>query len=201
MYLLVSIAKLSSRADGLVKLWTARTAECVATYDKHDDKVWALAVGKKTEMLATGGADAVVNLWHDSTAADKEEAFRKEEEEVLTCQDMENAIADEDYIKAVKSAIELRRPHKLYKLFELLVSKGILDDTTKTAFKALEKGEILILLEYIREWNTKIKFCEVALRIFLRIMTMYPPKKVFEIKEQLKLSKELYPIHKGIRLA
>lgn len=41
-------------------------------------QVWALAVGKKTEMLATGGSDAVVNLWHDSTASDKEEAFRKE---------------------------------------------------------------------------------------------------------------------------
>ena len=29
-------------------------------------------------MLATGGSDAVINLWHDSTAAEKEEAFRKE---------------------------------------------------------------------------------------------------------------------------
>lgn len=37
-----------------------------------------MAIGKKTEMLATGGVDAVVNLWHDSTAAEKEEAFRKE---------------------------------------------------------------------------------------------------------------------------
>lgn len=35
-------------------------------------------MGKKTEMLATGGGDAVVNLWHDSTASDKEDAFRKE---------------------------------------------------------------------------------------------------------------------------
>jgi len=41
-------------------------------------QVWALAVGRKTETLATGGSDAVVNLWLDSTAADKEEAFRKE---------------------------------------------------------------------------------------------------------------------------
>lgn len=29
-------------------------------------------------MLATGGSDAVINLWHDSTASDKEEAFRRE---------------------------------------------------------------------------------------------------------------------------
>jgi hypothetical protein len=41
-------------------------------------QVWALTVGKKTEMLATGGTDALVNLWFDCTAEEKEEAFRKE---------------------------------------------------------------------------------------------------------------------------
>ena len=44
----------------------------------HFSQVWALAVGKKTEMVATGGGDAVINLWHDSTASDKEDEFRKE---------------------------------------------------------------------------------------------------------------------------
>lgn len=37
-----------------------------------------MAVGKKTEMLATGGTDALVNLWFDCTAEEKEEAFRRE---------------------------------------------------------------------------------------------------------------------------
>lgn len=26
-------------ADGLVKLWTVKTQECLATYDQHEDKV------------------------------------------------------------------------------------------------------------------------------------------------------------------
>ncbi|KAI3687031.1 hypothetical protein L1987_80721 [Smallanthus sonchifolius] len=63
--------------DGLLKLWTVKTNECVATYNQHEDKVWALTLGKKTEMLATGGSDAVINLWHDSTAADKEDEINK----------------------------------------------------------------------------------------------------------------------------
>lgn len=37
-----------------------------------------MAIGKKTEMLATGGTDALVNLWFDCTAEEKEEAFRQE---------------------------------------------------------------------------------------------------------------------------
>lgn len=48
------------------------------SYKESGLQIWALAVGKKTEMFATGGSDALVNLWHDSTAAEKDEAFRKE---------------------------------------------------------------------------------------------------------------------------
>lgn len=35
-------------------------------------------------MFATGGGDGVVNLWHDSTAYDKEEAFRKEVSKLIS---------------------------------------------------------------------------------------------------------------------
>ncbi|XP_074275293.1 uncharacterized protein LOC141599231 [Silene latifolia] len=28
-------------------------------------QVWALAIGRKTEMLATGGSDAVINIWNE----------------------------------------------------------------------------------------------------------------------------------------
>ncbi|KAK4362783.1 hypothetical protein RND71_018024 [Anisodus tanguticus] len=110
----------SAGADGLMKLWTVKTNECVARYDQHEDKIWALAVGKKTEMLATGGGDAVINLWHDSTALDEEEAFRKEEEGVLKGQELENAVIDADYTRAIQIAFELRKPHKLFDLFREL---------------------------------------------------------------------------------
>lgn len=46
-------------------------------------QVWALAVGRKTEMLATGGTDAILNLWHDCTMEDKQEDFRKKARETL----------------------------------------------------------------------------------------------------------------------
>jgi len=44
-------------------------------------QVWALAVGMKTEMVATGGTDSVLNLWHDCTMEDKQEDFRKKASE------------------------------------------------------------------------------------------------------------------------
>jgi hypothetical protein len=44
-----------------------------------------LAVGMKTEMVATGGTDAVLNLWHDCTMEDKQEDFRKKASETCYC--------------------------------------------------------------------------------------------------------------------
>ncbi|KAG4166825.1 hypothetical protein ERO13_A13G156800v2 [Gossypium hirsutum] len=183
----------SCGADGLVKLWTIKTNECIATYDQHEDKVWALAVGKKTEMLATGGSDAVINLWHDSTAAEKEEAFRKEEEGVLRGQELENALLDAEYTKAIQIALELRRPHKLFELFSELCRKREAGYHIDKALHALGKGEFLLLFEYIREWNTKPKLCNVAQSVLFRAFNILLPTEIIEIKSISELLEGLIP--------
>ena len=38
-----SMQVISGSADGLVRLWDVRSGECVRTFDKHTDKIWALA--------------------------------------------------------------------------------------------------------------------------------------------------------------
>uniref|UniRef100_A0A2N9H388 U3 small nucleolar RNA-associated protein 13 C-terminal domain-containing protein n=1 Tax=Fagus sylvatica TaxID=28930 RepID=A0A2N9H388_FAGSY len=185
----------SCGADGLVKLWTVKTNECIATYDNHEDKifacpsllltgfslqVWALAVGKKTEMLATGGSDAVINLWYDCTADDKEEAFRKEEEGVLKGQELENAVSDADYTKAIQIAFELRRPRKLFELFAEIFRKRKAENQIDKALNALGKEEFRLLFEYVREWNSKPKLCHVAQFVLFRVFNILPPTEIIE---------------------
>ncbi|XP_057970053.1 protein TORMOZ EMBRYO DEFECTIVE [Malania oleifera] len=183
----------SCGADGLVKLWTVKDNECVATYDQHEDKVWALAVGKETEMLATGGNDGVINLWNDSTVSDKEEAFRKEEEGVLRGQDLENAILDADYTEAIQIAIELRRPHKLFELFAELCRKRKAEDQIEKTLHALGKEEFHLLLEYVREWNTKPKLCHIAQFVLFRVFNILPPTEIIEIRGIGELLEGLIP--------
>ncbi|GFQ03363.1 transducin beta-like protein 3 [Phtheirospermum japonicum] len=172
----------SCGGDGLVKLWTVKTNECVATYDQHEEKIWALAIGKKTEMLATGGGDAVINLWHDSTAADREEEFLKEGESAERGIDLENAENDKDYTRAIQLAFELRRPHKLLDLFSKLCRKTESDVHIKKALSTLAKEELLVLLEYIREWNSKPKNCHVAQFVLHRVFSHFPPTEIVEMK-------------------
>ncbi|XP_071715193.1 protein TORMOZ EMBRYO DEFECTIVE [Rutidosis leptorrhynchoides] len=183
----------SCGADGLVKLWTVKTNECVATYDQHEDKVWALTVGKKTEMLATGGSDAVINLWHDSTAADKEDEFQKEEESILKGQELENAVLDANYTKAIHLAFELRRPHKLFELFGALCRREDAKDQVKKALGVLSTEEYRQLLEYVREWNTKPKLCHIAQFVLFQVFTVLPPTEIVEMKGVGELLEGLIP--------
>ncbi|KAL6652122.1 hypothetical protein ACP70R_011047 [Stipagrostis hirtigluma subsp. patula] len=188
----------SCGSDGLVKLWTIKTNECIATYDKHDGKIWALGVGRKTEMLATGGTDSVLNLWHDCTIEDKQEDFRKKvttimEEEALRGQELENAVSDSDYTRAIQLAFELRRPHRLLELFSQLCRRDDSEDPIERALLGLPRDGLRVLLEYIREWNTKPKFCHVAQFVLFRVFRSLPPTEILEIKGISELLEGLIP--------
>lgn len=46
---------LSAGADGLMKLWSLRSEECVATFDEHEGKIWAMDTGGKGDTLLVTG--------------------------------------------------------------------------------------------------------------------------------------------------
>ena len=84
---------LSAGADGLVKLWGVRTSECLATFDEHEAKVWAMHVaGRDDSTLVTGGADARVNVWRDCTAEDEANAAADRAESAVKGQALSNAL-------------------------------------------------------------------------------------------------------------
>ena len=88
-----AVQVLSAGADGLVKLWGVRTSECLATFDEHEAKVWAMHVaGRDDSTLVTGGADARVNVWRDCTAQDEATAAAGRAEAAVKGQALSNAL-------------------------------------------------------------------------------------------------------------
>lgn len=55
-----------SGSDGLVKLWTIKTNECVKTLDAHQDKVWGLHGNCRDNRMVTGSADSSITVWEVS---------------------------------------------------------------------------------------------------------------------------------------
>ncbi|KAG5584233.1 hypothetical protein H5410_044667 [Solanum commersonii] len=150
----------SCDSDGFMKLWTVRNEECIATYDQHEDKIWALAIGKKTESLQLA---VVMQLSICGTTQLLQIKRKLFEEGFLWGQELKNALIDADYTRTIQIAFELRRPHGLLDIFtEELHRKRDAGDQIVKAVNALSKEELPLLLEYIREWNTKTKFCHTA---------------------------------------
>ncbi|KAH9064076.1 U3 small nucleolar RNA-associated protein [Lactarius vividus] len=134
----------SASADGLVKVWDSRTEECVATLDGHDDKVWALTVSRDNKTI-----DCSEEL--DATR----ETARAEL--VLKEQDFLNYVALQDYKRAIEVALSLGHPGRLLQLF-----KGLNG----------ESGDLVRLLRYIRDWNTRASSAAVAQRVLHAIMKL-----------------------------
>ncbi len=65
---------------------------CEVTCPTPASQVWAMAVGAGEALLATGGADATVALWHDATEEDQAAAAAEGDAIVLRQQDLANAL-------------------------------------------------------------------------------------------------------------
>ena len=77
----------------MVKLWGVRTSECLATFDEHEAKVWAMHVaGANDSLLVTGGADARVNVWRNCTMEDEATAAAERSVAALKGQELANAL-------------------------------------------------------------------------------------------------------------
>lgn len=113
----------SAGADGLLKLWNARTAECVTTFGEHEDKVWALAVEGGGATVATGGSDSLAIVWRDSTAEEAGAAAELAAEELEKETLMGLSVARQDFRGAMDVAFDLRRPHKMMTLLKQLLQR------------------------------------------------------------------------------
>ncbi|KAG6550306.1 hypothetical protein Mapa_008267 [Marchantia paleacea] len=184
---------ISAGADGLVKLWTIKNNECTNTFDNHEDKIWALAVSGDGDKIATGGADSLVNLWIDCTLEDEEEAYRQEEEEALKDQDLANALKDTNYVKAVQLAFELKRPYRLLNVFEEVYRNEESTTQMQTILQALGKEHLRLLLEYIRDWNSKSKFCHIAQRVMYSMFHVISPTDLIKVPGIRELLEGILP--------
>lgn len=65
--------------------------------------------------------------------------------------------------------------------FVVLCRRRDVEDPIEKALGGLGKEEIHVLLEYVREWNTKPKLCHVAQAVLFRMFRIFPPTDIVEV--------------------
>lgn len=86
-------------------------AQCVGTFDGHDEKVWALAVRRGRDggfdtQLVTGSADSVLCVWRDVTAEEAEASIEASEARLLKQQELFNAMASRNYRRVRRLSLQ-----------------------------------------------------------------------------------------------
>ena len=95
---------LSGSADGLIRLWTIRSGECEATFDRHANRIWAIAASDNVcmdDMFLSGGSDSQIYLWRDVTVEEENKKLEKVEEMLVMEQGLMNDMRGKRYGKVI----------------------------------------------------------------------------------------------------
>ena len=175
----------SAGSDGLVKVWDANTGEISCTLDNHIDRVWALTVDPENGTLVSGGGDGIVTFWKNTTtdtiAATAAASIQRVEQE----QQLQNCIQHGDYREAIVLALELDHPARLLTLLQNATATSPPEEGSLSGVHAVDEvlgslsdGQLLILMQRLRDWNTNARTAIVAQRILGVIVRSYPTTRL-----------------------
>uniref|UniRef100_A0A8C6VR83 Transducin beta like 3 n=1 Tax=Nothobranchius furzeri TaxID=105023 RepID=A0A8C6VR83_NOTFU len=164
---------LTSGSDGLVKLWTIKTNECVKTLDAHQDKVWGLHGSHKDDKIVTGSADSNIIVWEVV-------------ELVCVCvqQELSNLLHEKKYVKALGLAISLDQPHTVLTVIKGTRSVQLLYNSCSGAkiTEPVSFSRPSALLRYCVVWNTNARNCLDAQSVLQVLLTHLPPEELLQFQ-------------------
>ena len=170
----------SAGADGLVKLWSPFSGDCLTTLDNHTDRVWALAFDSSNRTLVSGGADGVVTFWKDTSKETAVERSKAQAERVEQDQQLQNCERDGRWREGIVLALQLNHPARLLAIFDKVVNTSPTEQgsicgviAVDNVIAELSDEQLLLLLMRVRDWNTNARTAPVAQRVLNVVVRKY----------------------------
>ena len=180
---------LTTGGDGLLNMWNVAAGSRVTSIDAHEDKAWALAVASDGDWVSTGGTDASMSLWKDSTTSTTAEAAQKHALAVQREQAFFNAERSGEISKAIDLALTLERPGALLrvltKLFEEDYENG--DARLRQCIAPLSDEKLTRVLKCVREWNTNGRTCHVAQHVLAAVFRTHSMEELSKIPDIVQI--------------
>ena len=179
----------SAGGDGLVKIWDANTGEVSCTLDNHVDRVWALTVNPETGTLVSGGGDSVVTFWKDTTSMNIAATAAASTQRVEQEQQLQNYIHSGSYRHAIVLALELNHPARLLTLLQKVTATIPPEEESLSGVRTVDEvlgdlsdGQLLILMQRLRDWNTNARTAVVAQRILGVVVRSYSIQRLAALR-------------------
>jgi U3 small nucleolar RNA-associated protein 13 len=173
----------TTAGDGLLNVWNVNSGSCATSVDAHDDKAWALAVGGDGDWIATGGTDASMSLWRDSTTTTTAEAAQEHAMMVEQEQAFFNAERAGEVTKAIDLALSLQRPGALLRVLTRLMNEDHAngDARLRECVGPLTKEKLTKVLQCVREWNTNSRTCHIAQHVLAAVFRTHSMEELSKV--------------------
>ena len=178
----------SAGSDGLVKIWSVVSGECLATLDNHTDRIWALAFNPTTRTLVSGGGDSVVTFWKDTSQETVAKRGQDQVKRVEQDQELRNCEHEGRWREGIVLALQLNHPARLLGIFKRVVDTNPSEQGSLSGVVAVDEvlasladEQLLSLLLRVRDWNTNARTAPVAQRILNVIVRRYSPERLAKL--------------------
>ncbi|KKY29042.1 putative small nucleolar ribonucleoprotein complex subunit [Phaeomoniella chlamydospora] len=203
----------SASSDSLIKIWSPYntsssysaldSASLLTTLDNHTDRVWALTSHPQSPTnpypLISGGADATITCWTDTTSSTAQAATRAAEERVEQDQALQNHIHARNWREVITLCLQLNHPGRLLRVFQDVMASSSPTTTTEENEKpitgslqvdrvlsSLSSTHLLLLLQRLRDWNTNARTAPVAQTILHCLLKNYSLSTFINISQRRK---------------
>lgn len=181
---------LSAGSDGLIKLWNIKTSDCATTLDKHEGRIWSLAVAGTEMSFYSGGSDSQLIRWRDVTTEKKTEGIKVAQESILMEQELMNLLRQRKLLKALKMALRLEKPFLSLRIINDVIKAQ--DMGLKETIHGLSEVHKEALLRHASNWNTNSRNARAA-QLVIEILLEQVLLKDFQPKGLGKTVEELLP--------
>jgi U3 small nucleolar RNA-associated protein 13 len=112
-------------------------------------------------------------------------------------QDFQNYVALQDYRRAIEVALSLGHPGRLFQLFKELSGESGMTGSADVdrVLQELASADLVRLLGYVRDWNTRASSAPVAQRVLHAIVKLRPAEDISRAFEDADTGEERSDLH------
>ncbi|CAG2173318.1 unnamed protein product, partial [Oppiella nova] len=144
-------------------------------------------------LLITGSSDSSIIIWNDVTAEEREATAVKDENQMISEQNLLNFLQKKKWSNALKLSIRLDQPFRTLTIMkEILLEPNGAHEINEILLR-LREDQLLSLLDYSIVWNTNSKHYICAQCVLKAIVHKIPPKELLKTPELKAKLEKLMP--------